>query len=117
MAGPTDALRRSAGVSRDPFRVYLEFRDSLAATVPAADTIYLELRGRDFASIKGRELLTYFLHDRALAGDWSADPGLLPELLSEEDRHVPAERSAWIVRMLPEGEFVVQPNHSARTGP
>lgn len=113
----TDPFRHSAGTARDPFRVYLALRNSLAATVPPGDRIYLALRDREYEALKSCELLTYFLHDRPLAGDWPADPGLLAEFLPEAERHVAADHCAWVVRLLPAGGFVVERSAAAAQPP
>ncbi len=110
----TAALREVTGMAHNPFQSFLELRRALAAVPPVGNgRTFLELRAQDFPSLKGRQLLTYFLHDRPLAGDWLADPGLLPEFLPAAEQIVPRDGCAWIVRMPAAGGFSLDPNETA----
>ncbi len=94
---PTRAFRAALGVNTDPFATLLTLRQVLAS-VPKDDVVYLDFQGDDFKSRKIRELPVYFLSDRRLAGDWTADSGLLWNLLPENERNMPITRAGWMVR-------------------
>ncbi len=89
--GSTAYIRKEIGPGRDAFATFLGLRD-LPKAVPSDQAIYLDLGGDHY---KAREMVTYFLDDKKLAGNWIEDCyffSLPPPALS-----VPFTASDWII--------------------
>ena len=97
LLGRTNAIRVVSGDAGDPFGSYHAFCEPLDK-LPPSDVIYLDATAGDFASIKQRELVAYFLGDRGMAGDWTVDDNLPVAYLPPAERKVSMQAADWIVR-------------------
>ncbi len=93
-------IRLASGETEDPFGSYRAFCETLAAK-PPSDLFYLDASASDGGSIKQRELLAYFLQDRALSGNWELDDNLPARLLPDAELHASAQNADWVVRYRP----------------
>ena len=89
-----------SGETADPFGSYRAFCAPLAE-LPRSQLIYLDAVRGDYASIKQRELLAYFLGDRELLGDWTVDDNIPVVYVPPTERKVPVQAADWMISYHP----------------
>ncbi len=94
--GRTSSIRARTGTDFAPFLVYERLREEVLRTVPAGETIYLDIPDDlNTQEMESRQMITYFLNDRRLLSHWTDDLyiyGLPPEQMEAS-----MEGAEWVV--------------------